>query len=178
MKRLTRTATAVAAGLLLLGTLGTATATAETGTSGTATAPGGVLGPDGYKGIQLGQSERDAEKTGLLVNKQTTPGCDFYRLAASEGKPNLGGGVFIEPRKGVVVITGTNLIRTPEGITMGTGLARVKAAYPRLTKVGDFIFETPVPGGTPGERYRFAVDEQNLVADFALEATDRGTCDS
>lgn len=100
MKRLTRTATAVAAGLLLLGTLGTATATAATGTSGTATAPGGVLGPDGYKGIQLGQSERDAEKTGLLVNKQTTSGCDFYRLAASEGKPNLGGGVFIEPRKG------------------------------------------------------------------------------
>ncbi len=168
MKRII--ATAATAGLLLLTPLGSATASAE--------APGGgVLGPTGYKTLHLGQSEHAAEQTGLLVDKKAGGGCAVYHLRPAEGKPNPGGGVFIESRKGVAMITGTNRIHTPEGVTMGTGLDRVKAAYPRLKKIDDWIFETAVPGGKHGERYRFAFDERNTVSDFALEAADRGRCD-
>ncbi|MEV0281758.1 hypothetical protein AB0I22_35965 [Streptomyces sp. NPDC050610] len=164
-------ATTATAGLLLLTPLGSAAASAD--------APGGgVLGPNGYKSLHLGQSEHEAEQTGLLVDKQSGGGCAIYHLRPAEGKPNPGGGVFIESRKGVAMITGTHLIRTPEGVTMGTGLDRVKAAYPRLKKIDDWIFETPAPGGEHGERYRIAFDDRDKVSDFALEAADRGRCDS
>ena len=137
-----------------------------------------VLGPQGYKDLFLGQDEAAAEATGLLVGKQPGEGCDFFDLPASEGRPNVGGGVFVEPSKGVVVITGTDKIRTPEGITMGSKLDEVEGAYPELAPVEpyDFVYDTPAPGGQAGERYRFAVDEDGLVADFAVEAADRGTC--
>ncbi|MFE7117104.1 hypothetical protein ACFU99_17005 [Streptomyces sp. NPDC057654] len=169
MKRII--ATAATAGLLLLTPLGS--------TAASAAAPdGGVLGPDGYKSLHLGQSERAAEQTGLLVDKKGGGGCSVYHLRPSEGKPNPGGGVFIESRKGVAMITGTDRIHTPEGVTMGTSLDRVKAAYPRLKKIDDWIFETPVPGARHGQRYRIAFDDQDQVSDFALEAADRGRCDS
>ncbi|KOG66330.1 hypothetical protein [Streptomyces varsoviensis] len=163
-------ATAATTGLLLLTPLGSAAASAE--------APsGGVLGTNGYKSLHLGQSEQAAERTGLLVDKKGGGGCAVYRLRPAEGKPNPGGGVFIESRKGVAMITGTDRIHTPEGVTMGTALDRVKAAYPRLKKIDDWIYETPAPGGKHGERYRVAFDERNTVSDFALEAADRGRCD-
>lgn len=188
MKRFT--ATAAAASLLLLGPLGATFASADTqatsqppaaaAAAGSPSAPsdssGNVLGPDGYKGLRLGQSQQEAEQTGLLVDKQHSPGCDFYYLAPSEGKPNPGSGVFIEPTKGVVVIGGTDKIKTPEGVTIGTTLNQVKAAYPDLEQVGDYLYETPVPGGSSGERYRIAVNEEQQVSDFALQAADRGTC--
>jgi len=137
-----------------------------------------VLGPHGYKSLRLGQSEHAAEKTGLLVDKQPAKGCDFYYLKRSEGRPNVGGGVFVDHSRGVVVISGTNRSRTPEGITMGSGLKRVKAAYPGLAPVRhyDTVYESSVPHGTSGSRYRFAVDEHNRVTDFALEATGRARC--
>jgi hypothetical protein len=137
-----------------------------------------VLGPQGYKKLRLGQSERAAEKTGLLVDKERGSGCDFYYLKRSEGRPNVGGGVFVERSGGVVVISGTDKSRTPEGITMGSSLKEVRAAYPGLSPVGryDSVYESSVPHGESGSHYRFSVDENDRVRDFALEATDRGEC--
>lgn len=137
-----------------------------------------VLGPQGYKKLQLGQSERAAEKTGLLVDKERGSTCDFYYLKRSEGRPNVGGGVFVDRSEGVAVISGTNRSRTPEGVAMGSGLKKVKAAYPGLSPVkhNDSVYQSPVPHGESGSHYRFSVDEHDKVSDFALEATDTGKC--
>jgi len=137
-----------------------------------------VLGASNYKALHLGQSEADALATGLLVDGRSSGDCVFYSLPPSEGKPNIGGGVFVEPSKGVVVISGTDMIRTPAGIGMGSTLDDVHGAYPELAPVVpyDFVFDTRAPGGNAGERYRFALDEQNFVSDFAVEAADTGTC--
>ncbi|WP_133116325.1 hypothetical protein [Amycolatopsis antarctica] len=137
-----------------------------------------VLRASNYKALHLGQSEADALATGLLVNPQPAEGCVYYSMPVSEGRSNLGGGVFVEPSKGVVVISGTDQIRTPAGIGIGAPLDDVEGAYPALAPTGPtgFVFDTPAPGGQNGERFRFAVDEVNAVSDFAAEAADTGTC--
>src|SRR5690606_30350767 len=55
-----------------------------------------VLGPEGYKTLEIGQSGAAAEATGLLVDKQPGP-CDRYYLHPDEGEQNVGSGVFIDP---------------------------------------------------------------------------------
>ncbi len=149
---------------------------------GGATSPasaGAVLGPDGYKGLELGQSEQQAVETGLLVNRQQPQECVFYHLRPEEGVPNPGGGVFIDPQLGVVMIGGTDQIRTPEGIAFGAALDEVRTAYPDLTQdpETDFVYTAAVPGH-PDLQYRFAVDENDHVSDFGLNAPDMGSCAS
>lgn len=147
------------------------------GTAGAAEAP--VLGPDGYKGLELGQSEQEAVDTGLLVDRQQPQDCIFYRLRPEEGKPNPGGGVFVDPNLGVVMIGGTDLIETPEGVGFGTALDEVRESYPGLQQQpgSDFVYETDVPGH-PELQYTFAVDEGELVSDFGIEAPSKGACES
>lgn len=137
-----------------------------------------VLGPVGYKTLHLGQSQPDAEATGLLVDKQVGETCTYYSLHPDEGQHNPGSGVFVERSKGVVVIGGTSLSHTPEGITLGTPRADVEAAYDELTPVPphDWIVTTDVPGDDTGSTYRFAFDEDGVVSDFALEAADTEGC--
>ena len=147
------------------------------GTAGAAEAP--VLGPDGYKDLELGQSEQEAVDTGLLVDREQPGDCIFYRLRPEEGKPNPGGGVFIDPHLGVVMIGGTDKIRTPEGVGFGTPLQEVRESYPDLQQQpgSDFVYETDVPEH-PELQYTFAVDEGELVSDFGLEAPSMGACGS
>ncbi|SFP66318.1 hypothetical protein SAMN05421810_10326 [Amycolatopsis arida] len=157
---------------LTLGTVGSAA-----GSAGTAATEGATLGPEGYKTLRLGQSEREAEATGLVRDRQTGDPCHVYNLAAGEGQRNVDSGVFVDPVKGVVMIGGTVRSHTPEGVTLGSRLERVRAAYPSLRQVPpmEWVYEAPVPGN-PAAAYRFAVDERDRVADFALEARDMGAC--
>lgn len=136
-----------------------------------------ILGPEGYKTLELGQSEQEAEATGLLVDRQQPEECILYRLRPEEGKPNPGGGVFVDPQLGVVMIGGTDKIHTPEGIGFGDPLDQVRANYPDLEPVpeNDFVYTAGVPGHD-GLEYRFAVDEADLVSDFSLEGPDGGSC--
>lgn len=134
-----------------------------------------VLGPEGYKTLEIGQSGAAAEATGLLIDKQPGP-CDRYYLHPDEGEQNVGSGVFIDPDLGVVMIGGTTESHTPEGVGMGTPLADVRVAYPDLEPVPptDFVYRAQVPGGEL--TYRFAFSEEDLVSDFALHPDDMGAC--
>lgn len=141
-------------------------------------APGGVLGPTGYKGLHLGQSEADAEATGLVLDKEPYKACDYYRMNPSEGQQNPGSGVFISPTEGVQLIGGTTLSHTPEGITLGTPREQVERAYDQLTPVPpfDWVVVTDVPNEGSGHKYRFAFDENGRVSDFDLETADPRDC--
>ncbi|SFB61105.1 hypothetical protein SAMN05216266_12738 [Amycolatopsis marina] len=136
-----------------------------------------TLGPDGYKALRLHQPEQAAERTGLLVDKQADAPCHLFHLRAAEGQTNVGSGVFVDPGRGVVMIGGTVKSHTPEGISIGSSLAEVRAAYPALATVPpmSWVYRARVEGRTDA-RYRFAFDDNNQVADFALESTRMGTC--
>ncbi|AXB45730.1 hypothetical protein [Amycolatopsis albispora] len=137
---------------------------------------GGVLGPDGYKALHLGQPEAVAESTGLLVDKDAGSACHLYHLHPDEGQTNVGSGVFADPALGLVMIGGTAKSHTPEGITLGSREFQVRRAYPNLEPVTPVpgVFRTPVPAH-PDRHYRFAF-HQGRVTDFALESTNMGTC--
>lgn len=164
MKRAFAAAGVLAAALALTGTA----ATAGTDTN---------LGPHGYKGLQIGQNTTEAEATGLLVDKQVQGDCTRYYLDPAEGKQHPGGGVWVDKKTGVVLISGTDRTHTPEGITMGSTLDQVRKAYPALKPVPpqDFVYDTTVPGH-PELRYRFAVDEQQRVTDYGLNTPSIGAC--
>lgn len=140
--------------------------------------PGGVLGPTGYKSLHLGQSEADAEATGLVLDKNSYKACDYYRMNPDEGQQNPGSGVFISPTKGVQLIGGTTLSHTPEGITLGTPREQVERTYDKLTPVPpfDWVVVTDVPNENSGNKYRFAFDEKGVVSDFNLETADPSDC--
>ncbi len=162
---------------LITGTLAAAAATALF--AGAAQAdPGAVLGPTGYKDLRLGQPQAEAEATGLIVDKRPGDGCDRYYLHPDEGEQNPGSGVFISPTEGIQMIGGTNLSRTPEGVTFGTTREQVEHAYDELTPVPphDWVVTTDVPNEGSGAKYRFAFDENNEVSDFGLETADPSPC--
>lgn len=137
-----------------------------------------VLGPDGYKTLRLGQSQADAEATGLLVDKEPGQTCVFYRLRPEEGQQHPGSGVFVDPAKGVVMIGGTDRSHTPEGIKLRSAKDQVKAAYPDLSPAppGDFVFTAAAVGSETGAKYRFAFKPNERVNDFGLENADLGGC--
>ncbi|GAA4885285.1 hypothetical protein [Saccharopolyspora cebuensis] len=162
------------------GAVGAFAAVVALGGTATAGAVGGAeLGPEGYRTLQLGQSEQQAVATGLLVDRQQPGDCVFYRLRSEEGQANPGSGVFIDPRLGVVMIGGTDRIRTPGGIGYGSTLAEVRATYPDLEPEGPtgFVHEADVPGHHANE-YRFAFGPDDRVTDFGLEGPELGVCDS
>lgn len=163
---------------LITGTVAAAAATALFAGGAAQAAPGGVLGPTGYKELHLGQEQAAAEATGLIVNKDPGDGCDYYRMHPDEGKQNPGSGVFVSPEKGVQMIGGTTLSHTPEGMTFGKTRDEVEQAYGELTPVPpfDWIVTTDVPNEDSGAKYRFAFDEQNKISDFGLEAADPAPC--
>lgn len=157
------------------GALATALALAGAVTAGADTA---TIGPEGYKGLHLGQTSAEAEATGLLVDEQ--PGeCTRYYLNPSEGQQNIGGGVWIDRNAGLVFVSGTERTHTPEGITMGSTLEQVRQAYPNLRPVppSGYVYTTEV-AGHPNANYRFAVDDQQRVRDYGVHADDMGTCAS
>lgn len=171
------------AAALITGSVAGNAAARETGFPGSAGEA--VLGPAGYKTLQLGMAEDAAVATGLVVDRQTIGQCHWYRLAASEGRQNPGNGVIVSPSRGVVSIPGTESSRTPEGIVMGSvdnsagsTLDQVKRAYPDLVhRPGDpdFIFRTPVPAHF-GTHYGFATGDDDRVKDMNLTSDDDGGC--
>jgi hypothetical protein len=166
-------------GMTVIGAIA-AVVSAVAGTGGA-----GVLGPDGYQALKLGMSEHDALATGLLTDPETINGCDWYRLADSEGDQNPGDGVIISPATGVVSIPGTTTSSTPEGITMGTigdsagsTVDDVVAAYPRyiVRQSGAVqVYEAPVPQNA-GAHYWFVPGDDGHIKDMLLATDDDGGC--
>ncbi|RJQ78464.1 hypothetical protein D5S17_13000 [Pseudonocardiaceae bacterium YIM PH 21723] len=139
-------------------------------TFGMGTAVGGsdrVLGPDGYKGLKLGQSQQAAEATGLLRDPQRVGTCTAYYFMESEGSMPRSSGVFVGDTGGVIRIGGTSLMRTPEGAHDGMALEELKRRYPELKQDPqlDFIWASPLPDA----EYSFVIQEDGTVKDFGLQ---------
>ena len=135
-----------------------------------------TLGPKRYKGLRLGMPKKKALKTGLLVNPQKIGKCTWYYLDASEGAMNVGNGVVISPKRGVVSIPGTEKMHTPQGIRMGsvgspTGsfAKKIRRVYKRYA-VDKRIFPmyaAPAPGNKAAH-YGFAMGDDHRVKDMSL----------
>ncbi|MFB9904916.1 hypothetical protein [Allokutzneria oryzae] len=135
-----------------------------------------ILGPTGYKGIELGASEAQAVATGLLVDGEGGEFCRRYYFAPTEGTMPRASGVFISGSRGVTLIGGTSRMRTNEGVGRGSKLADAKRVYPDLTRdpEADWLYTSPVPGNKDA-KYKFVV-LNDIVDDFSLESNDRGGC--
>lgn len=148
-------------------------------------ADGGILGPEGYKSLELGMSEDDAVATGLLTDRQEIGDCTWFYLDPAEGEQNPGAGVAVSPTHGVVSIPGTASSGTPEGITMGSvddhegsTTEHIEAGYDRYTvdKTGlTPLYTAPTPGNSEAH-YIFAIGEDDRAKDMALTADDDGEC--
>lgn len=144
-----------------------------------------TLGPDGYKTLRLGMSEKKAVATGLIHDRQDVGECTWYRLKPSEGKQNPGSGVVVSPTEGVVSLPGTEDTHTPEGITMGSidndqgsTTGKIEKSYDKYTvdKTGPVpLYTAPAPGNASAH-YFFAIGEDDLVKDLGLTSDNDGGC--
>ncbi|REE95944.1 hypothetical protein [Thermomonospora umbrina] len=140
---------------------------------GTASPGGPVhLGPDGYGALKLGMTLDQAEATGLITVKLKPPkdhGCGTFDLKTHPRPASTAGGN-LSAGLGVASIFAVADMRTPEGITLGSSLAQVQNAYPRLQNGPNLSF-TKVPGN-PAAVYTFLIADgrvKELVLDLATQ---------
>jgi hypothetical protein len=150
-----------------------------------------VLGPYGYSKLVLGMPWQQAAASGLF--RSTVPavmsaGClrytvlfDELYLLPTKTAPTAGSSpgaspvpfkgkleVLVSVRNGVVQLIGGPLLRTPEGIGVGTPRQALAQAYPTL--------KLPSRGGTtavqvrenPGAMYVFGLSGTGTVTSFSL----------
>jgi hypothetical protein len=122
---------------------------------------GPVLGPTGYRQLQLGMSFDDAKATGLLAGVGNAPeSCGRYSLR--EGAAAVAA-VTISAREGIVSFQATGA-HTPEQIEIGSTRDQMVAAYPDLAKDAEGYTASAGAGG----RYVFTVDGQDRVDGLLL----------
>ena len=183
------TAAGPSSGIVLSTTITTTTTPTTVPPSAQADSPA-VLGPDGYGDLLLGMSWKDALASGEL--RQSAPlsaaGCLRYtvvvdppvRKAPASPTPNASGsapGLLPQPvvaelvvsvRNGVVQVIGGPLLRTPEGVGVGTTKDVLQDVYPKLV--------APPRGGAaiaavvanPNAVYVFDLSATGVVTSFSL----------
>jgi len=171
-------------------TVPTATPTTSTPTTLPQVLPDGrglVLGPYGYSKLLLGMSWQQAQASGLF--QTSSPGevsadCLRYTVLVDEiyvlktktaPTPSAVSvpvqdklEVLVSVRDGVVQLIGGPLLRTPEGIGVGSARQDLAEAYPKL--------ELPTRGGTtvvqvsqnPNAIYVFGLSGTGTVTSFSL----------
>jgi hypothetical protein len=91
--------------------------------------PANVLGPTGLGRLQIGMTKEAAEATGMVEAGEGSRDCGSWYL-----KPDVKGDAVVGwSSRGVVSIPAYDRIATPEGIRIGSTLARVEEAYDDLT---------------------------------------------
>jgi len=86
-----------------------------------------VVGPTGYKALELGQTLEDAQATGLVGDSGTSQGsCTRYELLSDD---RASGYVLISD---TVQVIAADPVQTPEGVGPGWTVAQVKEVYSGL----------------------------------------------
>jgi hypothetical protein len=110
-----------------------------------------VIGPNAFGPLTLGMSEEDALATGLVGAVETKD-----RSVCTRYTGTFGGSVLFSASYGLVRVSVTRPVASPDGIRFGSTVADVRAAYPDARdynmglKAGNFSFYI---GGTstPGD---------------------------
>jgi hypothetical protein len=126
-----------------------------------------VLGPTGFRGLELGQTVEEAKATGVLGDQDTAIGqyCDYYHLMV-DGQP--AGWVLVSD---TVQAIDSDALQTPEGIGAGSTLEQAEAAYPDIgdqftTQYGRVLVAVP---GNDNARYSLQFNTDGIYR-VALEA--------
>jgi hypothetical protein len=143
--------------------------------TGTSSAPSStpaknVIGPDGYRGLLLGESQPTARQDAIFASTPAvTVSCKEWETIAAAPINS----VLMSARLGVAGISprsGSGM-QTPEGMTAGWTAAQVHAAYPsfdlRDTHQEDGGPEIGVPQNTKAV-YKVRFDSSDKVAGFSL----------
>lgn len=104
-----------------------------------------VVGPTGYKALELGQTLEDAQATGLLGEPGTSQGsCTRYDLLSDD---RATGYVLISE---TVQVIAADPVQTPEGVGRGWTVDQVKEVYPGLDEdaAADGLAVVPVDGNS------------------------------
>ncbi|MCP2244726.1 hypothetical protein [Lentzea aerocolonigenes] len=118
--------------------------------------------PGQFGSLKLGMSEADALATGSLIEPSSAADpenrCKAY---ATKSVPDANA-VIISPVRGIVRITVPGYAKTPKGITVGSTVDQVKAAYPNATQSGSTLFAKMA--ATPAWSYVFETDGSSVTA--------------
>ncbi|MFC3899188.1 hypothetical protein ACFOWZ_47650 [Lentzea rhizosphaerae] len=130
--------------------------------------------PGQFGSLKLGMSEADALATGSLIEPSSAADpenrCKAY---ATKSVPDANA-VIISPVRGIVRITVPGYAKTPKGITVGSTVDQVKAAYPNATQSGSTLFAKMA--ATPAWSYVFETDGSSVTAVLMrLDANDCST---
>ena len=127
-----------------------------------------VLGPTGWQALTLGMSPAAAADTGIFVDTPDVAGpCQTWDAV---GAAAIGRAVFT-PERGLVAIVAdeAKVLRTQEGLALGSTRPEVAAAFPAApTTEADVAL--PVPAH-PEAAYRITLDSGDKVTELRLELT-------
>jgi hypothetical protein len=182
--RLTPVFVALFATALALGGCATTTPADRTTTAPTdaATAAAGPnLGPDGFGALKLGMTRAEASATGLTENLavEEGSGCGsdtdgWLKGAPTPAEEDASGRLYFSSSSGkLVAIYVYSSVATPEGITIGSSIDEVLAAYPdwQGEAEGVGIGYAAVPSNDQAN-YRINIDSESVI-ELSLESVDQ-----
>jgi hypothetical protein len=115
----------------------------------------------------------DLKAAGVInEDEKTTPGCNQYQLL-SAGK--IDGGVGFSKERGVEAIGPDQKVSTPEGVTIGSTLAKAKAVYPTIDEPAakQYGRTYPTVPGNAKAVYRLGI-HNGAVDRINLQYSDQG----
>ena len=116
-----------------------------------------VLGPTGYEAVQLGQTQEEAEATGMVgvPTDQTYGSCSEYELLSNSAHA----GWLYFSSSGVAAIMPYEA-QTPEGVGPGWTIEQAAAVYPEIDAESALVngYAVVAAPGNPDATYRLLVD--------------------
>jgi hypothetical protein len=147
-------------------------AQAATRTTAVDSAP--VLGPTGLGALQLGMSREQAQATGLVQPFRNEPNSDQCLWRSELTDAPVGTGLVLHSETlGIATIDAYAGVHTPEGISIGSSLADVKAAYPGFEAHGESGHTGVGVPGNDQAGYRIAYADSKVV-ELTLQYSNQG----
>lgn len=125
------------------------------------------LGPNGFLELRLGMSQKDALATGRITIGETANGCTGFYLAMYGDGSGLGAHGYFSAGQGLSLIQGQDEMHTPEGIALGSSVARLHRSYP--SRSGS---EALMTVGVSDRVNYFFVSRDESVSHFGLSLAD------